>query len=271
MGVAPIASVQAALLDRGGGLIYDNVLNVTWLQDANYASSTGYDEDGFMTWSNATAWVEQLKYAGYSDWRLPTVSPIDPQAGFNYALSFDASTDYAYGITSPASEMSYMFYVNLGNLAQCTSDSVPYNCQIQPGGGLTNAGPFNNLQHGYWSGTDSEVGEPAGQPSAWYFGMNEGFQGFLSKEGYLARAWAVRSGDVRPRPPWAGHHGNVSPPPPWAGHHGDKFPPPPWAGRPDSTPPIPEPESMALLSVGLGLLGLLRRRQGAASTPAVGA
>lgn len=234
-----IAPAQAALLDRGRGLIYDDVLDVTWLQDANYARTSRYDSDGFMTWSNATAWVEQLKYAGYSDWRLPTVGPIDPQAGFNYALSFDASTDYAYGIKRPASEMSYMFYVNLGNLAQCTSDSVPFNCIHQPGGGLTNTGPFNNLQHAYWSGTDSEVGHPAGQPSAWYFGMNEGIQGFLSKEGYLARAWAVRSGDVRPSPPWAGHHA-----PPWAGHH---------------APPIPEPESMALLLAGLALLGVLRR------------
>jgi|RifCSPlowO2_12_1023861.scaffolds.fasta_scaffold474522_1 hypothetical protein len=28
---------QATLIDRGGGLIYDNVLNITWLQNANYA------------------------------------------------------------------------------------------------------------------------------------------------------------------------------------------------------------------------------------------
>jgi chemotaxis response regulator CheB len=26
---------QAALFDRGGGLIYDDINNVTWLQDAN--------------------------------------------------------------------------------------------------------------------------------------------------------------------------------------------------------------------------------------------
>jgi len=29
--------VYAELYDRGNGLIYDDVLNVTWLQDANYA------------------------------------------------------------------------------------------------------------------------------------------------------------------------------------------------------------------------------------------
>ncbi|MCP4407494.1 MAG: DUF1566 domain-containing protein, partial [Gammaproteobacteria bacterium] len=35
-------TVQATLIDRGGGLIYDDVLNITWLQDANYAETSGY-------------------------------------------------------------------------------------------------------------------------------------------------------------------------------------------------------------------------------------
>ena len=30
-------SANAALYDRGNGLIYDDVLDITWLQDANYA------------------------------------------------------------------------------------------------------------------------------------------------------------------------------------------------------------------------------------------
>ena len=53
---------NAALFDRGGGLIYDDVLNVTWLQDANYAQTSGYDADGGMTWGNAVAWVSDLSY-----------------------------------------------------------------------------------------------------------------------------------------------------------------------------------------------------------------
>ena len=32
-----IGTSHAALIDRGGGLIYDDVLNITWLQDAGYA------------------------------------------------------------------------------------------------------------------------------------------------------------------------------------------------------------------------------------------
>jgi len=52
------APAQAALFDRGGGLIYDDVLDITWLQDANLAASNtfgvgGIDAAGWMTWDTA--------------------------------------------------------------------------------------------------------------------------------------------------------------------------------------------------------------------------
>ena len=50
-------SANAALYDRGNGLIYDDVLDITWLQDANYAQTSGYDTDGRMTWIEAKAWA----------------------------------------------------------------------------------------------------------------------------------------------------------------------------------------------------------------------
>lgn len=39
-------SVDAALVDRGGGMIYDTDRDITWLQDMNYAKTSGYDADG---------------------------------------------------------------------------------------------------------------------------------------------------------------------------------------------------------------------------------
>ena len=60
-----IHSVKAALYDRGGGLIYDDVLGITWLQDANYFGSA-------MTWNDAVTSVDNLVIQGYDDWRLPT-------------------------------------------------------------------------------------------------------------------------------------------------------------------------------------------------------
>ena len=41
MSVLPFTA-NAALYDRGNGLIYDDVLDITWLQDANYAKTSGY-------------------------------------------------------------------------------------------------------------------------------------------------------------------------------------------------------------------------------------
>ena len=70
-------TAQAELHDRGGGLLYDDVLDVTWLQDANYAGTTGYGHSGKMDWSEAHAWVSKLVYhdsvrnVDYTGWRLP--------------------------------------------------------------------------------------------------------------------------------------------------------------------------------------------------------
>lgn len=78
-----IVNVQAALVDRGNGLLYDTVLNITWLQDASFAQTSGYDADGLMLWSDAKTWADNLVYHDnsrnvvYSGWRLPGTSPVN--------------------------------------------------------------------------------------------------------------------------------------------------------------------------------------------------
>lgn len=62
--VAISNSANAALFDRGNGIIYDDDLNITWIQNANYAGAT-------MTWTDATNWANNLIFQGYDDWRLP--------------------------------------------------------------------------------------------------------------------------------------------------------------------------------------------------------
>ena len=112
----PVPQAQAALVDRGGGMLYDTVLNVTWLQDANYAKTSNYDADGRMTWTQANTWANNLNYGGYSSgWRLARNTPVNgTQSGWNYTYSTNGSTDYGFNITSTFSELSYMYYVNLG-------------------------------------------------------------------------------------------------------------------------------------------------------------
>jgi len=70
-------SAHAALFDRGNGLIYDSVQDLTWLQDANYARTSGHDSDGMMKWADAMAWADGLTYGGFDDWRLPTTIRFD--------------------------------------------------------------------------------------------------------------------------------------------------------------------------------------------------
>ncbi len=59
------SGVSATLIDRGNRLIYDDVLDITWLQDANL--------DGSKNWDDAVDWADSLVYEGYDDWRLPYI------------------------------------------------------------------------------------------------------------------------------------------------------------------------------------------------------
>ncbi|TPQ29031.1 VPLPA-CTERM sorting domain-containing protein [Methylomonas koyamae] len=203
-----MATADAALFDRGGGLIYDDALNVTWLQDANYAKTSGYDADGLMTWQSAKTWAENLVFhdsvrnVDYSDWRLPGVSPVNG-ISFNYDLSNDGSTDRGYNITSSQHELAYMYSVNLGLKSQFNASGVAqsdygifgngtWNGFNQNSWGQNNIGLINNLQaYAYWSG--GEWAPNSG--NAWDFAT---FVGYQSASPFFAQeyVWAVRDGDV---------------------------------------------------------------------------
>ncbi len=192
-------SSHAALYDRGGGLIYDDVLDVTWLQDADYArtqynNSGGLsgDADGKMTWAAANSWVSGLSYfdsvrgVSYDDWRLPIMSPVNGVA-FDLNNSFDGSTDNGYNITSPASELSYMYHVNLGGVSLFdTAGNLQYDAA-----GIADPSPFSGISGGVWSQTEV----PTDTTTAFVLGMGNGHQNWFAKdtEHYT---WAVRDGDV---------------------------------------------------------------------------
>ncbi len=211
-------AAQAALLDRGGGLIYDTALNVTWLQDADYARTSGYvspegpiNANGSMTYYQADTWALDLNYydsvrnVTYSDWRLPIVKPLEGSAVFNsssnYNYSNNGSTNVGLNISeqgtayagSTVSEMAHLFYNSLNNKSSCDPvASTASSCVSQTGYGLTNTGPFINLQSGeYWTNTDYKPGFA----TSWVFDFGYGSQGYGSTDNFLF-AVAVRSGDV---------------------------------------------------------------------------
>lgn len=225
-------SSEAALQDRGGGLIYDDVLNITWLQDANYAKTSGYSPTGVFTSSQAISWAENLVYhdpirnIDLSDWRLPTVSPIG--VGWDYAFSTDGSTDWGPNNTNPANELSYMYFVNLGlksfinpdgssnpNFGIFGDGTVSGQANITAGG-VT----INNLQAtSYWSGTRWLVPDSG----VYYFTFVTGYGETNAAYEYTAQyAWAVRDGDVAS---------------------------------------VPEPQSYTMVIAGLGLIGFMLRRK----------
>ena len=142
-----VADSRAELIDRGWyngvKLIYDSTQRITWLGDANWAKTSGFDPNGEMTWDEARAWAGGLTIGGFSDWRLPITSD---------------ETCRGAGCTN--SEMGHLFGVE--------------------GVSSTNPGPFLNVQERqYWSSrTDS-----SGPDLAWYVHFGNGDQAVTGKSG----------------------------------------------------------------------------------------
>ena len=177
-GLLSFGAAQAALIDRGGGLIYDDVQNITWMQDANYSGT-------LMNWSEANAWAADLVYGGYSDWRLPTVFN-------NVDISTFGGTNAGFNVAVDSSEFAHLYFVDLGNFSWFDTNGAFHSGSQGVDWGLVNRGPFINIQDDrYWFATESG-NHPGG---AWGFDVSRGSQGPLA-QGNALYAWAVRDGDV---------------------------------------------------------------------------
>ena len=182
---------NASLYDRGNGMVYDDVLKITWLRGPFGG-----------TWENVNALVNNLVYGGYDDWRLPALS--------------NPNVNERCGPYGTCSEMAYMFYKNYGKVfgwngiySEATPPPNTENWALFP------------MMGNYWS-----VGQGLPDPDIWpvyfayYFDFNFGFQGTeVQYSRDVPGAVAVRDGDV------------------------------------------PEPSTVALLSLSLGAMAWAARRK----------
>lgn len=197
--VALSGAAQAALIDRGGGAIYDSTRNITWLANMNYAFTSGYvaiiptpsgggvSSDGKMTWQAAKDWADQLSFGGYTDWRLPTVIQTDGTCSESASVGAPTGT-VNYGNNCVGGELNGLFITDLG----LPNPNTPPDTPTQ----IANYALFSNVQlnSAYWTGTAAswDPGRAWDVSGAAYTGSDPVTTRFF--------AVAVRDGDV-PEPP----------------------------------------------------------------------
>lgn len=185
-------TAQAALVPAfGGQVVNDTDLNITWLANGNLAATNtfgviGINADGSMSWNTAKTWIGAMNsanYLGYNDWRLPATTDFGND-GCNFSYY---GTDC--GFSSTGSEMTHLFFDELGNTSYYNSSAV----HILGTGGLRNVGPFNNLQRQniWWSGTEYAPDTR----DAWFF-YATGSQNHYTKSANVGYALVVRPGQI---------------------------------------------------------------------------
>jgi len=168
------AGAHAALIDRGGGLIYDDGRNITWISPNEVSVyATAPVAPG---WAAANDWANQVVYAGFDDWRLPAT--VYPDATCEVTAN-------AIGANCRGSELGHLYYEVFGGTA----------LQPLPASANLTLLPVNSLAP-YWSSTPS-----ASAGFAYRFSMNTlqdgyGYQAERNTGFGTGSIVLVRSGDV---------------------------------------------------------------------------
>jgi len=127
-----VSPSQAWLSDLGNGLIYDDVLKIAWMKnanlfktlcDANDPLATGFipvvsanvnticANNGAMLWDDAEAWIARLNthnYLGYNDWRQPKTLQPDTSCE-TFVQGIYSSPAHWTGYNCRGSEMPHLF------------------------------------------------------------------------------------------------------------------------------------------------------------------
>jgi hypothetical protein len=177
---------NAALIDRGNGLIYDDTQNITWLQDASYAKTSGYDSDGRMTWQESLAWAAQLSYDGgtvngmLTGWRLFSAVP---------------NNSFCVAVACAGNELAQMYYNDFGLSRGDAAATLQ-------GGSNASFNLFSNIvvDELYWSNlADLDFtffdGTVVGTAMSYQLANGDQYR-TLTRNSTTLNVWAVRDGDV---------------------------------------------------------------------------
>ncbi|NNC55152.1 MAG: hypothetical protein HKO07_05475 [Pseudomonadales bacterium] len=214
--------------------VYDDVLDITWLANANIAASNQFGLTsgismggpfiGSMNWSTAEAFVSAMNaqnggdgYLGVNTWRRPTATPVN---GTNFVLgsaTYDGSTDKGSNVTAPpgvynptpgpntlgfiGSELAYHYYNNFEAIPECSGTGttcVKYNLNLY---GIHRAPDPNNYVSLFENIQSEYVGNaywtdvPADNNEAIRFSSFWGSQGLDDVDDFH-HLWVVAPGNV---------------------------------------------------------------------------
>ena len=147
----PYNNTGQRFVDNGNGTVSDRRTGLMWLKDANPC--------GKKTWEDAMRYCENLSYAGYSNWRLPTKAELQ-------GLGTDPPKTWESGSPSATWKM--------------------------PGS------PFSNVQpYCYWSGTSSSLLFPDGAWFVQVYSgpTSSASKSYGGKDYYGYYVWPVRGGN----------------------------------------------------------------------------
>jgi hypothetical protein len=171
----------AALIPSAdGSTVYDTVLHVIWLGNANLAGTAPgrfgvakITPNGSMSYQTAIQWVAVLNamdggvgYLGHNNWQLPATPTLDPTCGAT------GPNGISFGTGCLNSTMGSLFFTSLALENHGTAVPIPDGT----------VGPFRNFQpYLYWSDTansDSSKGYLT-------FSFNTGWQGSNVDKHYM--------------------------------------------------------------------------------------
>ena len=154
--------------DGNAVFLYDAILNITWLKNAN--------RNGPMTWVVAQSWAGALQVGEFSNWRLART--LIPDHSCVAGNAYPAVYSQGYGIGCTGSEMGHLFNATLGN---------------GPDTAITNTGDFQVIENYYYWSETSRAENPY---YVWTYNTAINGQGYTGTGTNAFFAMAVRDGDV---------------------------------------------------------------------------